>query len=180
MLKVLKTKLKGMLQIYPYIFKDFRGQFIETYNEALYRKNGIKIKFIQDDISISKKNVLRGIHSDSKAWKLVSCIYGKIYVVIVNCDEKSKDFGKWQSFILSERDRRQLLIPPKYGCGHLILSKKAIFSYKQSAYYDSKRQSTYKWNDPAFKIQWPIKKPILSKRDKLGRYTWEIKSQKKN
>jgi len=170
MIKIVKTKLKEVLQIFPYIFKDRRGQFIETYNEALYKKNGIKMKFVQDNISISKKNVLRGIHSDSKSWKLVSCIYGKLYVVIVNCNEKSKDFGKWQSFIISEKDKQQILIPPKYGCTHLVLSKKAIFSYKQSEYYDPKRQSTYKWSDPRFKIEWPIKKPTLSKRDKVGYY----------
>ena len=184
MIKVSKTKLKGVLQISPDVFKDRRGEFVETYNKELYngliaryiehsaryRKKGINIKFVQDDISVSKKNVLRGIHADSKAWKLVSCIFGKIYMVIVNCDENSKDFGKWQSFILSEEDKSQILIPPKYGCGQLVLSKKAIFSYKQSAYYDPKRQSTYKWNDPRFKIQWPIKNPILSERDKAGHY----------
>jgi dTDP-4-dehydrorhamnose 3,5-epimerase len=170
MIKIVQTKLKEVLQIFPYIFKDRRGQFIEIYNEALYKKNGIKMKFVQDDISISKKNVLRGIHSDSKSWKLVSCIYGKLYVVIVNCNEKSKDFGKWQSFIISEKDKQQILIPPKYGCVHLVLSKKAIFSYKQSEYYDPKRQFTYKWSDPRFKIKWPIKKLVLSKRDKAGHY----------
>jgi len=186
MIKVLKTNLKGVLQIFPDIFKDFRGQFVETYNEEFYKKKGINVKFVQDDISFSKKNVLRGIHSDNKAWKLVSCISGKIYVVIVNCDEKSKDFGKWQGFLLSDKDKKQILIPPKYGCSYLVLgkedkssltpftaarvSKGAIFTYKQSEYYNPKRQSTYKWNDPRFNIKWPIKNPILSKRDKLGRY----------
>lgn len=169
MIKVSKTKLKGVLQIFPYIFKDFRGQFVGTYNEEFYKKNGINIRFVEDDISISKKNVLRGIHSDSKAWKLVSCIFGKIYVVIVSCNEKSKDFGQWQGFLLSEKDKKQILIPPKYGCSYLVLTKEAIFTYKQSEYYDLKRQSTYKWNDPGFKIQWSIKNPILSERDKLGR-----------
>jgi len=170
MIKVSKTKLKGVLEIFPSIFQDFRGQYVETYNEKLYRKNGINIKFVEDDISISKKNVLRGIHVDSKAWKLASCIHGKIYVVIVNCNEKSKDFGKWQGFLLSEKDKKQILIPPKYGCAHLVLSKEAIFTYKQSEYYDPKRQSTYKWNDPRFKIKWLIKNPILSERDKVGHY----------
>ena len=170
MIKVLKTKLKGVLEIQPSIFKDHRGQFGETYNQELYRKNGINVKFVEDDISISKKSVLRGIHADSKAWKLVSCIYGKIYVVIVNCNERSKDFGKWQSFLLSNKDKKQILIPPKYGCAHLVLSKEAIFTYKQSEYYDPKRQSTYKWNDPRFKIKWLIKNPILSERDKVGHY----------
>ena len=170
MIKISKTKLKGVLQISPAVFKDRRGEFVETYNNKLYRKNGIKVKFVQDDISVSKKNVLRGIHADSKAWKLVSCIFGKIYMVIVNCDRKSKDFGKWQGFLLSDKDKKQILIPPNYGCSFIVLSKEAILTYKQSEYYNPKRQSTYKWNDSRFKIKWPIKNPILSERDKLGRY----------
>lgn len=170
MIKVLKTNLKGVLQIFPDIFKDFRGQFAETYNKELYKKNGININFAQDDICLSKKNVLRGIHGDNETWKLLSCLYGKLYFVVVNCDKKSKDFGKWQSFILSDVKRQQILVPPKYGNAYLVLSKEAIFSYKQSTYYKPGRQFTYKWDDPRFNIKWPIKNPILSKRDKLGRY----------
>lgn len=170
MVKVSKTKLEGVLQITPKIFRDFRGEFAETYHKKSYSENGININFIEDDISISKKNILRGIHVDSKAWKLVSCIYGKIFVVIVNGDEKSKNFGKWQGFTLSEKDKIQILVPPKYGCSYLVLSDKAYFSYKQSAYYDPKRQNTYKWDDLRFKIKWPVKNPILSARDKVGHY----------
>ncbi len=166
MIKVSKTKLRGVLLIKPSIFKDFRGEFIETYNKELYRKKGINIKFIQDDIAISKKNVLRGIHGDNLTWKLISCLYGKLYQVVVNCDENSKDFGKWQSFILSNKNRSQLLIPPKHGNAYLVLSDKAVFSYKQSTYYNRKTQFSYKWNDPRFNISWLIKNPILSKRDK--------------
>lgn len=165
MIKYTKTKLKGVLEIQPSIFKDFRGQFVETYNKKLYGKVGIKIHFVEDDISISKQRVLRGIHSDNAAWKLVSCILGKLYVVIVDCNPKSKNFGKWQEFHLSERDKKQILIPPHYGCAYLVLSKKAIFTYKQSEYYDLRRQATYKWNDSRFKIKWPIKNPIVSQRD---------------
>ena len=170
MIKVKKTKLKGVLEILPDIFKDFRGEFVETYNEALYKKEGVRVDFFQDDISASRKNVLRGIHGDNKTWKLLSCLYGKLYFVTVNCDKKSKDFGKWQSFILSDKNRRQILVPPKYGNAYLVLSKEAIFSYKQSTYYDPKGQFTYKWNEPRFNIKWPIKNPILSKRDRLGHY----------
>ncbi len=166
MIKVSKTNLKNVLVIKLAVFEDFRGQFLETYNEELYQKKGIDIKFIQDDISVSKKNVLRGIHGDNRTWKLVSCLYGKLELVVVNCDKNSKDFGKWQSFILSDKNRLQVLIPPKYGNAHLILSREAIFSYKQSTYYEPKGQFSYKWNDPNFKIRWPIKNPILSKRDK--------------
>jgi len=166
MIKVSKTNLKNVLIVKPSMFEDFRGQFLETYNEELYQKKGIDVKFIQDDISLSKKNVLRGIHGDNITWKLVSCLFGKIYLAVIDCDKNSKDFGKWQSFTLSDKNRFQVLIPPKYGNAHLILSKEAVFSYKQSAYYDREKQFSYKWNDPRFKVSWPIKNPILSKRDK--------------
>jgi dTDP-4-dehydrorhamnose 3,5-epimerase len=173
MIKIFKTKLKNVLLIKPTFFKDFRGEFLEIFNNKLYtteifRKIGTKIEFVEDDISISSKNVLRGIHGDSETWKLISCLYGKVYVVIVNCDETSKKFGKWQSFVLSDINKHQILVPPKYGTSYLILSDKAIVHYKQSKYYDPKRQFTYLWNDPRFKIKWPTKHPILSERDKLG------------
>ena len=170
MIKVSKTQLDGVLLVNPDVFEDFRGQYIETYNKELYRKNGIDIKFVQDDISVSIKNVLRGIHGDSETWKLVSCLYGKFYFVVVNCDVDSKNFGKWQSSILSDVNRLQVLVPPKHGNAHLVLSNKAIFHYKQSTYYNPAKQFTYKWNDPRFKIRWPIKNPILSQRDETGHF----------
>jgi len=165
MITVTKTQLEGVLMIKPEIFEDFRGQYIETYNEELYSQHGIHTKFIQDDISVSTKNVLRGLHSDEKTWKLVSCLYGKIYFVVANCDKNSKDFGKWQSFLLSAENRLQILIPPRHGNGHLVLSDSAIFHYKQSTNYERESQFTHKWNDPALNIWWPIKNPILSQRD---------------
>jgi len=170
MIKVSKTNLEGVLLIKPDVFEDFRGFYIETYNENLYKENGIDKRFVQDDISISTKNVLRGIHGDNQTWKLISCLHGKFYLVVVNCDKDSKDFGKWQSFVLSDKNRLQVLVPPKYGNAHLILSNVAIFHYKQSTYYDPKGQFTYKWNDAKFNIWWPIKNPLLSQRDEFGRF----------
>jgi dTDP-4-dehydrorhamnose 3,5-epimerase len=170
MITISKTTLEGVLEITPSVFEDERGEFVETYNEELYRKHGIDITFVQDDISVSKKNVLRGIHGDSETWKLVSCLYGKLYFVVMQCDEKSKDFGKWQSFTLSDENRVQILLPPKYGNAYLVQSKEAIYGYKQSTYYVHGQQFTYRWDDPKFQIAWPITNPILSKRDKLGRY----------
>ena len=167
---ILKTKMNGVVLIKLDAFEDHRGEYVEIYNKDLYKKNGIDIDFIQDDISVSSQNVLRGIHGDEKTWKLISCLYGKFYLVVVNCDKISKKFGQWQSFILSDRNKHQVLVPPKYGNGHLVLSDKAIFHYKQSTYYDPSRQFTYKWNDPKFNIRWPVKNPILSQRDKVGHY----------
>ncbi|MFH1996543.1 MAG: dTDP-4-dehydrorhamnose 3,5-epimerase family protein [Candidatus Omnitrophota bacterium] len=171
MIEVSETKLKNVLLIKPTVFKDLRGQYVETYNDELYRKNGINITFVCDDISVSKKNVLRGIHGDRETWKLISCFYGKFYFVVVNCDTGSKEFGRWQSFELSDENRHQVLVPPKHGNGHLVLSEMTTFHYKQSTYYDPKKQFTYTWDDPGLKIDWPIKDPILSERDITGRFT---------
>ena len=167
-MKVEKTNLVGVLKIMLDAFEDHRGYYIETYNERLYKKNGIDIKFIQDDVSISKKNVLRGIHGDQETSKLISCLEGEFYLVVVNNDERSTQFRQWESFILSEHNRIQVLVPPKFGNGHLILSERAIFHYKQSTYYNPTGQFTIRWNDPVYKLKWPITNPILSRRDEVG------------
>lgn len=165
-----KTKLSGVLLIKLDIFEDHRGQYLETYNKRMYGEHGINVEFVEDDISVSSKNVLRGIHGDSETWKLISCLYGKFYFVVVNCDKAAKDFGKWQAFVLSESNRHQVLVPPNYGNAHLVLTEQTIFHYKQSTYYNPKNQFTYLWNDPRFNIWWPIKNPILSHRDEFGKF----------
>jgi len=170
MIEISKTNLEGVLLIKPFVFEDHRGEYVETYNEQLYKDNGIDVKFVQDDISVSYRNVLRGIHGDDQTWKLISCLYGKFYLVVVDCDKQSKKFSKWQSFVLSNKNRHQVLVPPKYGNAHLVLSNMTIFHYKQSTYYDRTKQFTYKWDDPQLNIWWPIKNPILSRRDQTGHF----------
>lgn len=168
-MQISKTKMDKVMMIKPDVFEDHRGDYVEIYNEQFFKENKIDIKFIQDDISFSTQNVLRGIHGDEVTWKLVSCLYGKFYLVVVNCDTSSSGFGTWQSFVLSDRNRHQVLIPPKFGNGHLVLSDSAIFHYKQSTYYSPEKQFTYVWNEPRFGIWWPTREPILSRRDELGR-----------
>ncbi len=165
MLDVRETSLKGVKLIQLDAFEDFRGQYVETYNEEEYKNHGIDVHFVQDDISTSSRNVLRGLHGDQNTWKLVSCLHGEFYLVVVCCDKNSADFGKWEAFTLSDKNRLQVLIPPKHGNGHLVLSDSAIFHYKQSTYYNRSGQFTYYWNDPQFSIQWPVEKPVVSKRD---------------
>jgi len=165
-MKIEATTLHAVRRITPpTIFEDFRGSYIETYNRELYNAAGITIDFIQDDISTSKKHVLRGIHGDQKTWKLVSCLYGEFYLVVLDLDPASPTYKKWESFILSDKNRLQILIPPKHGNGHLVLSEAAIFHYKQNTQYDRAGQFTIKWDDPEYNIRWPIANPILSCRD---------------
>lgn len=165
-LKVTRTSLDGVLLIEPPTrFEDFRGTYVETYNEEIYRAAGIDVQFLQDDISVSSRHVLRGLHGDQKTWKLISCLQGKFYLVVINWDPTSPQHRKWQSFMLSDRNNLQVLIPPKFGNGHLVLSEQAIFHYKQSTYYDREGQFTIAWNDPALGLWWPVKDPIVSQRD---------------
>jgi dTDP-4-dehydrorhamnose 3,5-epimerase len=165
-MEILKTKLDSVLLIKPpTVFEDFRGTYVELYNRELFLKQGIDVDFIQDDISISSRHVLRGIHGDAETWKLVSCLLGKFYLVVVNWDETSRQFGRWDSFVLSEQNRHQVLIPPKFGNGHVVMSDQAIFHYKQTTYYNRAGQFTILWDDPKLNIWWPVKNPILSRRD---------------
>ena len=168
-MKVETTLLDGVLVATPpTIFEDHRGCYVETYNRRLYSEAGIDQDFIQDDISVSRKGVLRGIHGDASTWKLISCLYGSFYFVVVNYDIHSPQYMQWQAFTLSETNRLQVLVPPKFGNGHLILSERAVFHYKQTTEYDGGSQFTIPWNDSAIGIDWPISEPILSKRDGLS------------
>ena len=168
-MNVQKTKLDGVLLIDPPTdFEDFRGEYVELYNRDIYHKAGITANFVQDDISISSRHVLRGIHGDASTCKLVSCIYGKFYLIVINNDKESPQYRQWQGFTLSDKRRRQILIPPKFGNGHVVLTEQAMFHYKQTSYYDRASQFTLTWNDPALKLWWPIKNPIVSERDEKG------------
>ena len=149
-------------------FIDNRGYYWTSWKKGQVKK----ITFKHDKFSLSKKNVLRGLHGDTKTWKLVSCPYGKFLLVVVNFDKKSKNFLKYKSWILSHKNRLQILIPPNYANGHLCISKECLFHYKLSykgSYIDSNKQFSLRWNDPKLKIKWKIKKPILSKRDKSSK-----------
>ncbi|MBV5322397.1 MAG: dTDP-4-dehydrorhamnose 3,5-epimerase family protein [Ilumatobacteraceae bacterium] len=169
-MKVEKTKLDGVLLVKLEVFEDFRGQYVETYNEAIYREHGVDMHLVQDDISVSSRNVLRGIHGDAETWKLITCLYGSFYLMVVNNDADSPQYRQWQGFTLSDTNRHQVLVPPKFGNGHLVLSEKAIFHYKQNTYYNPAGQFTIVWNAPAVGAWWPVDNPILSRRDQAGHF----------
>lgn len=164
-MEVSKTELEGVLLIKPDLYKDKRGNNMSVHNEKDYAAAGIPVHFVEDKVTMSVKNVLRGIHGDPGTYKLITCLHGEIYFVVMNCDETSKEFGKWQSFSLTGENRLQVLVPPIYGNGHLVLSDEAVFYYKWSAYYNYEKQFSYRYNDPRWNIPWPVKNPILSDRD---------------
>jgi len=152
----------------PDSFEDFRGELY-----TFHKENDYNLSFNHDKVSISRKNVLRGLHGDNKSWKLVTCLAGEIYLVIVDNRPDSPNYLKWDWEILTSKNRTQVLIPPMFANGHYILSKEATFFYKWSytgKYPDVKDQFTLKWNDPKIGIHWPTTTPMLSKRDQYATY----------
>jgi dTDP-4-dehydrorhamnose 3,5-epimerase len=176
-MQIIKTKINGPLIIVPSIFKDTRGFFLEKYNYKSFFKIGIKHNFVQDNLSYSKKNVLRGLHFQKKfpQGKLVKVVKGEIFDVIVDLRKNKKSFGKYLSFRLSDKNHNQLWVPPGFAHGFCVLSKEAKVEYKCTEFYKPKDEYTLKWNDSVLEINWPIKKPIVSKKDSLGLTLEEIK-----
>ena len=145
-------------------FKDKRGLLWTTWKKGVFKN----IKFNHDKFSLSKKKTLRGFHCDFKSWKMVTSVYGKFLFVVVDMRKNSKNYLKSQKWIIDYKKPKLILIPPYYANAHLCLSEICIFHYKWSykgKYIDATDQKSYRWNDPKINIKWPIKKPILSKRD---------------
>lgn len=168
---VKKTEIEGLLIIEPKVFGDDRGFFLETYNQKRYQEAGIPGDFVQDNLSFSRKGVLRGLHfqSPKAQGKLVSCPMGEVFDVAVDIRKGSPTFGKWVGVYLSGENKRQFWIPPGFAHGFLVTSETALFSYKCTEYYSPRDEKTILWNDPEIGIQWPGRENFkLSDRDKSG------------
>lgn len=148
----------------PDSFEDYRGELY-----TLFKQEDSDLVFNHDKVAISRQNVLRGLHGDHKSWKLITCLAGEIYVVVVDNRPESVNYLKWDSIILSSKNKKSILVPPMFANGHLVLSSEATFFYKwsyQGDYPDVQDQFSLKWNDPKIGVHWPINNPILSQRDK--------------
>jgi len=166
-MKVTKTTLDGVLIVEPQVFDDTRGYFMETYQNARYADAGIDVNFVQDNLSFSRKNTLRGLHYQSPRGqaKLVQVIQGEVFDVAVDIRRESPSFGKWFGTRLSAENRIQLFIPAGFAHGYCVLSDTALFHYKCSDYYAPKCEGGVLWCDPDLGIAWPLKRPILSAKD---------------
>ncbi|MBD1174752.1 dTDP-4-dehydrorhamnose 3,5-epimerase [Pelagibacterales bacterium SAG-MED01] len=165
-MKLLKTKLNGPKIIKSKLFYDKRGYLRETFRNHLTKD----LDFPFDVMSFSKKNVLRGLHIQTKSpqAKIITVTHGKILDVAVDLRKRSKTFGKYVSIIISDKSDFSFLIPKGFAHGFLCLSKKCTVNYKCSEYRSPKFEKTLAWNDNSIKIKWPIRKPILSKKDSDG------------
>ncbi|MCX7794578.1 MAG: dTDP-4-dehydrorhamnose 3,5-epimerase [Thermodesulfovibrionales bacterium] len=164
-----RLEIPDLVLIEPVVFGDERGFFLEFYKRSEFLKAGIKEDFVQDNHSCSLKGVLRGLHFQKEPeaqGKLLRCIRGEIFDVAVDIRKGSPTFGKWVSVILSEDNRRMLYIPAGFAHGFQVISERAEVIYKTTKEYSPEHEAGIIWNDPELNIDWPIKEPILSKRDK--------------
>ncbi len=174
---VTRTAIPDVLIINPVVFEDERGWFFESFNEKDFSKViGDKVVFVQDNQSLSKKGVLRGLHYQIKQsqGKLVRVCSGVVYDVAVDLRASSKTFGKWVGVELSDKNKKQMWIPPGFAHGFLVLSDEAEFLYKTTDYWHPDSESCLIWNDPFLDIQWPDlgAYPVLNAKDLQG-LSWE-------
>jgi len=159
--------LKEVIIVEPDVFGDQRGYFLETFQKKRYEEAGINVSFVQDNLSFSRKGVLRGLHYQlpHQQAKLVHVIKGEIFDVAVDIRKGSPTFGKWVSIVLSERNKRQVFIPAGFAHGFCVLSDTAYVLYKCSDYYSPQSEGGVVWSDPMLNIPWPIPSPIVSPKD---------------
>lgn len=173
-MKFEEQKIKGVWVIEPRAFTDERGYFMEAYKQHDFEKNIGKVNFIQDNESQSTKDVLRGLHyqtRDAAQAKLVRVIQGKVLDVAVDIRKSSPTFGKYIAIELSAENKKQLFVPRGFAHGFLVLSEEAIFTYKVDNTYAPQNEATLLWNDPTVNVDWGMieKDLILSPKDKAGK-----------
>lgn len=167
----IETSLPGLLLLEPRVFTDNRGFFMESYNERIFAELGIRERFVQDNHSYSTRNVVRGLHYQlpQGQGKIIKVAAGEILDVAVDLRRSSPTFGKWESFRLSEENKRMLWIPVGLAHGLRVLSESAHVLYKATNFYAPEHEQTILWNDPDLKVDWQLEEePIVSAKDLRG------------
>jgi len=169
-MQVIETKLPGVLIVEPKVFGDDRGFFMETWNQERYADKVTSETFVQDNVSFSRKGVLRGLHFQkiNPQGKLVYVLQGEVFDVAVDIRVGSPHFGQWTSVVLSSDNKRQFFIPAGFAHGFVVTSETALFVYKCTDKYNPQSEGSVLWNDPALNIPWPVATPELSAKDTVG------------
>lgn len=171
-MKVIPTEIPDVLIIEPKVYGDDRGFFLESFNQKDFReKTGVNTTFVQDNHSMSLKNVLRGLHYQipNPQGKLVRVVSGSVFDVAVDARKSSPTFGQWVGCVLSAENKRIFWVPEGFAHGFLVLSDRAEFLYKTTNYYYPQYEKTILWNDADLGIDWPLETPpILSPKDQAG------------
>jgi dTDP-4-dehydrorhamnose 3,5-epimerase len=170
-MKTTRTDLPGVLLIEPRAFRDTRGFFMETWNQSRYQELGLPADMVQDNLSWSRRGVLRGLHFQVPACqgKLIHVLAGTIFDVAVDVRLGSPTFGRWIGFELSLENRRQLYIPEGFSHGFCVLSATALVAYKCSDVYQPECEVGVAWNDPRIGVRWPLSSPMVSEKDQTLR-----------
>lgn len=169
-MNVIETKIPGLVILEPKVFGDARGFFMETWSGARYAETGIEAPFVQDNLSFSRRGVLRGLHfqNPNAQGKLVYVLQGEVFDVAVDIRVGSPTFGQWVSVVLSAENKRQFYVPPGFAHGFCVTSDTALFAYKCTDVYNPKAEGSVLWNDPELGIDWPVTDPELSAKDEEG------------
>jgi len=170
-MEIIETGIKDLVVIKPKVFRDDRGYFFESFNRTKLDVLGNDLEFVQDNQSLSQKDVLRGLHFQNPPYaqaKLVSVIQGSVLDVAVDIRKESPTYGKSFSIILDGIDKNQLFIPVGFAHGFKTLENNTIFFYKCTNYYNKESEGCLLWNDPDLNINWDIENPMLSEKDKIG------------
>lgn len=168
-MKVYSTMFPDVFLFEPDVFFDERGYFMEAYNEKTFRNHGLSFAFIQDNQSFSDRpGILRGMHyqlEDKAQTKLIRVVKGAIWDCVVDLRKGSPTYKKWQGFLLSSDNKKQLLVPKGFAHGFCTMTEKTEVLYKVDEYYSPEHERGFCWNDMELNIHWPVKKPILSVKD---------------
>lgn len=169
-MNVTACEIPGLLIVEPQVFGDGRGFFMEIWNRQRYREAGLDWNFVQDNVSLSRRGTLRGLHfqNPTAQGKLVYVLQGEVFDVAVDLRRSSSTFGRWHGLKLSAENKRQFFIPPGFAHGFAVLSETALFAYKCTEFYNPQHELTLAWNDPDIGIQWPMERPQLSEKDAHG------------
>ncbi len=175
-MKIIESKLRECLVIEPNYFEDPRGAFYESWNKERFETFGLKTEFAQSNVSISKQNVLRGLHYQwpRPQGKLVSVIEGEVYDVAIDIRRGSPTFGKSAAAILSADNHRHFWIPEGFAHGFVVLSERAVFTYLCSDVYIKECDASIRWNDAQLAIDWPVSVPLLSEKDATAPFLADI------
>jgi len=167
-IQVSTTPIEGVLVVQPECFRDRRGLFMESYNRRKLQRHGIDLGFVQDNHARSFRHVLRGLHYQNERapqHRLIRCVAGEIFYAAVDLRVGSPTFGQYYCAELSSENLTQVLIPPEFAHGYLVLSEVAEVHYKCTAHHSPDVERTLAWNDPDVAVPWPVAEPVLSRRD---------------
>ncbi|WP_018127652.1 dTDP-4-dehydrorhamnose 3,5-epimerase [Balneola vulgaris] len=167
-MKITESRIKGVFLFEPRVFEDERGYFYESYRESHFKEAGIDVHFVQDNVSKSQKDTIRGLHYQiiHPLDKFIQCLQGEVLDVAVDLRKDSPTFGNYVAFKLSEKNHHALFVPKGFAHGFSVLSDTAVISYKCSDYYHAEGERGLRWDDPLIRIHWDVARPILSEKDR--------------